>query len=340
MSYKQTKVWNVDNNDIEKGEPLLLQEPTMWIRDNKLIAFPTETVYGLGANALSDEAVSKIFYAKGRPSDNPLIVHIGDKTQLNELVADIPEVADRLMEPFGPGALTLIFKAKPVLSTHVTAGLETVGIRMPSNPVARAFLKACQLPIAAPSANQSGRPSPTTAAHVLQDLNGRIDGVIDGGQTGIGLESTVLSIVEDTPVLYRPGGVTKEEIEGVVGPIGVDKALVSTNEQPKSPGMKYTHYAPEADVYIVEEPKHFHSAIQRAKASGLRVGVLASESYKEAHESIVVHSLYDLAQTFYYTLRLFDEKAVTVIFVEAVPTLGVGAAIMNRLEKAAGGKRL
>ncbi|WP_236702342.1 MULTISPECIES: L-threonylcarbamoyladenylate synthase [Bacillaceae] len=340
MSYKQTKIWNVDNDDMKKGEPLLLQEPTMWIRDNKLIAFPTETVYGLGANALSDEAVSKIFYAKGRPSDNPLIVHIGEKEQLNELVEDIPEVAHRLMQVFWPGALTLIFKAKPVLSTNVTAGLETVGIRMPSNPVARGFLKACQLPIAAPSANQSGRPSPTTAAHVLQDLNGRIDGIIDGGKTGIGLESTVLSIVEETPVLYRPGGVTKEDIEEVIGPIDVDKALLSTKEQPKSPGMKYTHYAPEADVYIVEEPKQFHSAIQRAKANGKRVGVVASELYKEADESFVVHSVQDLAQSFYYSLRLFDEKAVSVILVEAVSTKGVGAAIMNRLEKAAGGKRI
>lgn len=340
MSYKHTTVWNVDKNKTIDDQALFLQESTMWIRENKLVAFPTETVYGLGANALSDDAVSQIFKAKGRPSDNPLIVHIGEKEQLHQLVEEIPNHAQRLMDAFWPGALTLIFKAKPIVAKNVTAGLSTVGIRMPSHPIAQIFLRECQVPVAAPSANRSGRPSPTSAEHVLLDLDGRIDGIVDGGKTGIGLESTVLSIVEETPVLYRPGGVTKEEIEAVIGKIDVDRSLLNQKEQPKSPGMKYTHYAPEAAVYIVDDASQIHSAILTAQARGERVGVLAKRFYDQADESIDAESVKELAHVLYEALREFDKRGVSIIFVEAVSTSGVGEAVMNRLEKASGGKRL
>lgn len=341
MGYKQTKVWTVDKKELSKEQTLLLQEAGMWIREGKLVAFPTETVYGLGADAFSDEAVQHIFEAKGRPSDNPLIVHIGDKSQLEELVKEIPEKAKVLMEAFWPGALTLIFKARPVIAKNVTAGLDTVGIRIPSHPVARALLKESQVPVAAPSANRSGRPSPTTAEHVLLDLDGRIDGIVDGGETGIGLESTVLSVVQDPPTLYRPGGVTVEEIEAVIGKIMVDPALQNTEEQPKSPGMKYAHYAPKAAVVLVDQPDDLLNLIAEAKKRGEKVGVFAtvSSTVDLADEVIVAKSMEQVARMLYGTLREFDRRNVTTVFIESVPRDGLGLAIMNRLEKAAGAKR-
>lgn len=238
-----------------------------------MVAFPTETVYGLGAVATNEEAVKKIFEAKGRPSDNPLIVHIGTIEEVSAYVEEIPEKAKKLMERFWPGPLTLILKAKPgVLAKNVTAGLSTVGIRMPDHEVALGLLRTLKKPLAAPSANRSGKPSPTKAEHVYEDLQGRIPLILDGGTTGIGIESTVLDVTVNPPVILRPGGVTKEMLEAEIGeviePTPKEQQLESA---PKAPGMKYTHYAPEAPVYLIENDcKKIEQAIEELKKKGIK----------------------------------------------------------------------
>ncbi|XOQ13794.1 MAG: L-threonylcarbamoyladenylate synthase [Shouchella clausii] len=342
VNYKQTKRWIVDKGHDSGEQTEMIQEAAMWIKQNKLIAFPTETVYGLGANALSYEAVAQIFAAKGRPSDNPLIVHIGDNSQLDKLVKSIPANASKLMAAFWPGALTLILEAKEAIAENVTAGLSTVGVRMPSHPVALKLLQECGLPVAAPSANVSGRPSPTTAAHVIADLDGKIDGIVDGGATGIGLESTVLDVSKPTPMLYRPGGVSVEEIEAVIGKIDIDPALGTTHSAPKSPGMKYTHYAPNAEVTLVDSDDTIHHLVAEARKEGRKVAVFATTGTADYKADIVRRgeSLEHIAHILYGVLREFDEQGADVIYVKTVPTEGVGRAIMNRLEKAAGGKRV
>ncbi|WP_059104145.1 L-threonylcarbamoyladenylate synthase [Shouchella shacheensis] len=343
MSYKHTKIWTVDKN-IEREEcSTSIEEAALWIKGGELVAFPTETVYGLGANALSQEAVAKIFLAKGRPSDNPLIVHISRLEQLEGLVIDVSEDARKLMDAFWPGALTLILSASDQVATNVTAGLSTVAVRMPSHPVALTLLDACGVPVAAPSANLSGKPSPTTATHVQRDLDKRIAGIVDGGPTGIGVESTVLDLSLPEPVLYRPGGVTREEIEAIVGPISVDPALTDTDSSPRSPGMKYTHYAPKGTLTLVRETKKIRELVEADRRSGLRVGVLATRGERAVYEADVVvygkdsrhvaHSLYD-------SLRRFDDAEVDVIYAETLPEEGIGMAVMNRLRKAAGGRIL
>ncbi|GAE27222.1 YrdC/Sua5 family protein [Halalkalibacter wakoensis JCM 9140] len=344
MSYKQTKIWSVDNSFESEENLRLLREAALWIKKGEVIAFPTETVYGLGANALEEEAVKKIFEAKGRPSDNPLIVHIAETHQLKELVADIPTVAEQLMKHFWPGALTLIFKKKQVVAPSVTAGLETVAVRMPDHDVARALLKEAGVPVAAPSANLSGKPSPTTAQHVYHDLVGRIRGIVDGGKTGVGLESTVLDCSKPVPVLYRPGGVTKEEIEAVIGPIEVDPALLAADQTPASPGMKYKHYSPVGTVYLVQDTAKIPDLVSRAKKDGKRVGVLTTVENEGKYEADVVVAcgsrmkLATVASELYQSLRRFDDDEVEVIFAEMFPYEGLGIAIMNRLEKAAAGE--
>lgn len=228
------------------------------LRRGGLVAFPTETVYGLGADALNRDAVLSIFAAKGRPADNPLIVHIHDRSQLNDL-CEIPPLAEPLMDAFWPGPLTLLFVRKPVVPPEVTAGLPTVAIRMPSHPVAAAMLRACDLPVAAPSANTSGRPSPTAAAHVLEDMNGKIPLILDGGSCDVGLESTVLDLCHGRPTILRPGGVTKEMLESVLGQevllAGSILRPLGENEVALSPGMRYKHYAPKGTVTLVEGPE-------------------------------------------------------------------------------------
>ncbi|WP_456273045.1 L-threonylcarbamoyladenylate synthase [Bacillus sp. AK031] len=336
--------WTVENNvDINKSCPQIV-EASQFLRDNDVVAFPTETVYGLGANAKSDEAVDKIFAAKGRPSDNPLIVHISNKEQLSELVEDIPSSAETLMAEFWPGPLTIIFNKKAgVLSERVTAGLDTVAVRMPDHPVALALIEASGLPIAAPSANLSGRPSPTAAHHVAKDLDGKISGVINGGETGVGVESTVVDCTSDIPVILRPGGVTREELEKAAGPVSVDPALKSGEGAPKSPGMKYTHYAPDAPLILLEgSDEWIQRQINEKRNEGLKVGMLTTvenETRFEADHIIVCGSrsnLSTVAHSLYETLRHFNESDVDIIFSETFPQEGVGMAIMNRLMKAAG----
>jgi L-threonylcarbamoyladenylate synthase len=341
-----TKVWKVDKyvDNLENNPQVV--DAAHFLQENEVVALPTETVYGLGGNAESDVAVEKIFAAKGRPSDNPLIIHIADKMQLTAFVAEIPKKAEILMERFWPGPLTIIFKKKDgVLSDKATAGLETVAVRMPDHPVALALLRKSQLPIAAPSANSSGKPSPTNAQHVLDDLNGKIAGVLDGGSTGVGVESTVVDCTEEIPVILRPGGVTKEQLEGVVGEVHLDRALIDEASKPKAPGMKYQHYAPNAPLYLVNGGKSFlQNLIEEKKKDGLRVGVLATEeSVEDYHADVTIacgkrDELESVATALYETLRSFNQEKVDIIFSEMFPNTGVGHAIMNRLQKAAGNK--
>jgi L-threonylcarbamoyladenylate synthase len=338
------KHWIVESDvDTNKSYPQIV-DSSFFLQQNEVVAFPTETVYGLGANASSDEAVEKIFKAKGRPSDNPLIVHIAKREQLIELVEEIPKNAEQLMEAYWPGPLTIIFKRKKgVLSEKVTAGLETVAIRMPDHPVALAIISAAGLPIAAPSANRSGKPSPTTAQHVIDDLEGRIVGVVDGGETGVGVESTVVDCSGEVPVILRPGGVTKEQLEEVVGDVKIDAALQTGEGAPKSPGMKYTHYAPNAPVYLVEGTPHdIQKLIDEKKSEGLKVGVLTTAEGKDLYDAALVlacgerENLSTVAHVLYDTLRAFNSSDVDIILSEMFPLEGVGLAIMNRLQKAAG----
>ncbi|MBD8069521.1 L-threonylcarbamoyladenylate synthase [Bacillus sp. PS06] len=342
----ETKLWIVDNvGDIDTIYPQI-EDAAKLLRENQVIAFPTETVYGLGANATSNIAVNKIFEAKGRPSDNPLIVHISEKKQLHDIVEVIPSVVDKLVEKFWPGPLTLILDKKnhgQTLSNKVTAELSTVAVRMPDHPIALALIKKSGLPIAAPSANTSGKPSPTLARHVQHDLNGKIAGIIDGGPTGVGLESTVLDCTGDIPVILRPGGVTKEQLEEVCGQVDVDKALLKEDEAPKSPGMKYTHYAPNAPLSIVKGNSEFiQELVSSQRQLGRKVGVMTTSENQDKYDADLIltcGSLSDLetvANQLYDTLRKFDEAGVDLIYSEAFPEDGIGQAIMNRLLKAAG----
>lgn len=336
-------MWVVDNVVERKKYYPQLKEAARLLRENEAVAFPTETVYGLGANAMDDEAIAKIFAAKGRPSDNPLIVHIGTKSQLDGIVREIPPVAEKLMEHFWPGPLTIILPRKEGISERVTAGLNTVGVRMPDHPVALALIEEANVPVAAPSANRSGRPSPTLASHVYEDLNGKIAGIVDGGATGVGVESTVIDCTSEVPTILRPGGITKEQLEAVIGNVSLDPALKDEKEKPKSPGMKYTHYAPKAPLSIVEGSCEFiQRIVDEKKKEGFKVGVLTTEEYQHVYSADVVLScgmrndLASVATKLYDVLRTFDASEVDVIFSESFPNEGIGNAIMNRLTKAAG----
>ncbi|APH03375.1 L-threonylcarbamoyladenylate synthase [Bacillus weihaiensis] len=340
----KTKIWTVENSDkLSTSYPHLSQAAAL-LKENEVVAFPTETVYGLGANACSDVAVKKIFEAKGRPSDNPLIVHIASVDKLEEIVSHIPNSAYKLIESFWPGPLTLVLeKQDKTLSTFVTAGLDTVAVRMPDHPVALEIISRSEVPIAAPSANRSGKPSPTQASHVYHDLNGRIAGIVDGGSTGVGVESTVVDCTSDIPTILRPGGITKEQLEAVIGQVEVDKALVDEEQAPKSPGMKYTHYAPNAPVIVVQgDDAFFQDVIKQHEQEGRKVGVLATKEGKtvlKANKIIECGSRSDLhtvARDLYDVLRAFDQEDVDLILSESFPQDGVGEAVMNRLLKAAG----
>ena len=343
-----TRVWKVDKYvDKLESNPHIV-DAAHFLRENEVVALPTETVYGLGGNAENDEAVTKIFAAKGRPVDNPLIIHIADRSQLDRFVTDIPMKAEALMDSFWPGPLTIIFKKKPgVLSEKATAGLDTVAVRMPDHPVALALFRQSGLPIAAPSANSSGKPSPTTAAHVIDDLNGKIAGVLDAGPTGVGVESTVVDCTEEIPIILRPGGITMEQLEAIVGEVRLDPALTNIEGEvrPKAPGMKYRHYAPNAPLYLVSGTRDFlQHLVDEKRREGLRVGVLTTEEHQGEFDADAVLAcglraeLKTVAASLYDTLRKFNQMNVDIILSEMFPTTGVGLAIMNRLHKAAGNK--
>ena len=315
------------------------------LNNGEIVAFPTETVYGLGAVATNEQAVKKIFAAKGRPSDNPLIVHIGTVEEVSLYTTNISEIAQKCMDAFWPGPLTLVMHAKPnVLAPSVTAGLDSVGIRMPDHPVALELLQTLKKPLAAPSANRSGKPSPTKAEHVFEDLQNIIPCILDGGMTGIGLESTVLDVTLDTPVILRPGGVTKEMLEAVIGPVDEPSLEQQKIEStPKAPGMKYTHYAPDAPVYLIDANKEaIEKAITELKPEH-KVALLAPDSFKEINADYYfsfgnVHDLEQMSASLYDALRACDKTDATIILATSTSKTGVGTAIMNRLEKAAGGK--
>ncbi|GIO35274.1 threonylcarbamoyl-AMP synthase [Paenibacillus antibioticophila] len=320
------------------------------------VAFPTETVYGLGADARNSKAVEAIFAAKGRPSDNPLIVHIASTHQLEGLVTGINDTAARLMEAFWPGPLTIVLPVmEGAVSPGVTAGLDTVAVRMPDHEVALQLIAAAGCPLAAPSANRSGRPSPTLADHVREDLGGRIDGIVDGGATGVGVESTVVLAGDDGIVtVLRPGGVTVEELAPFAkGGVQRDPALRSgagvpgPAAAPRSPGMKYTHYAPKGELRVVagsapQVADRIQAELDAAKARGEITGVLAFDEHLPFYRADCVLSLGSLARLetaahrLYAALRRFDDSGVTVMLAEACPEDGLGAAVMNRLLKAAG----
>ena len=316
--------------------------------EGQLVAFPTETVYGLGAHALDREAVLGIFAAKGRPADNPLIVHIHDRSQL-EGICEVNDLALRLMDAFWPGPLTIILPRKAAVPDEVTAKLDTVAVRMPSHPVAMALLKACNLPIAAPSANRSGKPSPTSAKHVFDDMDGRIPLIIDGGESDVGLESTVISLVGENPCILRPGGVTKAMLEEVIGPVDLAGSILrplEKGEKALSPGMMYKHYSPDGQVTLIEgEESAVVEALRRlythADSEGHRACVMCFTEHMEALADCHPHDIghkedaSEVAHRLFATLRDLDDEKMDVIFSEVVPPEGVGLAVMNRLGRAA-----
>lgn len=346
-----TNVWRVKQASSEElGSKL--SEAAGQLREGGLIAFPTETVYGLGADARSTAAVERIFAAKGRPSDNPLIVHIAHRKQLDELVLPYPELAEALMDRFWPGPLTIVLPVRPgALSPLVTAGLSTVGVRMPDHRTALALLAQAGCPIAAPSANRSGRPSPTLAEHVLEDLDGRIDGVVDDGPTGVGLESTVIELEGDYGIrILRPGGITLEALQQAVPAAAIDSSGVEEYETaPRSPGMKYTHYAPQGELELVQGEQeaviaYIQGQVEAARMRGEATGVLAFEERLARYEADCVLSLGSEAELgaaahlLYAALRDFDGAGAQRIWAEGSTEQGIGAALMNRLAKAAGNR--
>lgn len=317
------------------------------INGGGLVAFPTETVYGLGANALDPSAVKKIYSAKGRPSDNPLIIHISEISELKPLVKEIPERAEILIKKFWPGALTIIFKKSELIPMEVTGGLDTVAVRFPKNEVARLFIKTCGVPVAAPSANSSGKPSPTRASHVEFDLYGKIDMIIDGGYAVHGLESTIVDLTGDVPCILRPGSVTREMLEACLGEVDVETA-VNAETAPKAPGQKYQHYSPKAKLTIVKgKPDAAAGVINRlAKQSmdkNIKTGILATVQTKDMYDGCMVlvagdrQSSDTIAANLFKMLRKFDYKGIENIYSESFEQCDLGMAIMNRLEKAAGG---
>lgn len=367
---KTTRWWRIQpgtgagaevSDDVAAEEAAALQEAAAVLASGGTVAFPTETVYGLGADARNTAAVEAIFAAKGRPSDNPLIVHIADVSQLDGLVTEVNETAQRLMEAFWPGPLTLVLPvAEGAVSPRVTAGLSTVGVRMPAHDVALRLIAAAGCPVAAPSANRSGRPSPTLASHVGEDLSGRIDGIVDGGPTGVGLESTVVEAGRDGVVtVLRPGGITVEQLARVAGAgVRLDAALQPKAKAggeaapgpaaaPRAPGMKYTHYAPQGVLHIVRGSAdrvadRIQAELAAAAARGEKTGVLAFDERLPSYRADCALSLgredelETAAHRLYAALRRFDDCGVTYILAEACPEDGLGSAVMNRLLKAAG----
>jgi len=343
----RTTIISVNPGDFD---PEVLRPAARALAEGRLVAFPTETVYGLGADARNPEAVGRIYEAKGRPSDNPLIVHISDPAQLEGIVSRVPEKAKKLMNAFWPGPLTLILPKAEGIPDKTTAGLPTVAVRMPANRIALELIRLSGVAIAAPSANISGAPSPTCADHVIDDLSGRIDYIIDGGCTQVGLESTVLDMTVDPPAVLRPGGVSVEMLEEVIGTVNADRIPETAGETvPKSPGMKYRHYSPKAEMVLVSGDSDrvvetINSLAEQNRAKNRRTGVLAPSETRARYNADVVlcpgsrNSLEAIAASIYRCLRDFDELGVDIIFSETFPEEGIGLAIMNRLRKAASGR--
>ena len=319
------------------------------IKNGGLVAFPTETVYGLGANGLDENAVPKIYEAKGRPSDNPLILHISEFDEIKNIVKEIPDTAVILADEFWPGPLTMVLKKSDIVPYRTTGGLESVAVRMPSNKIAREFIKMTGVPVAAPSANASGRPSPTKASHVLGDLDGKIDMVIDGGTVDIGLESTIVDVTGEIPIILRPGFITEEMLSEAIGRVRIDEAVKNlspdNNLKPKAPGMKYRHYAPQGKMTIYKgNPEKVVKIINEEiiKSEGKKTAVLATDETKSYYKADIVMSVgsrrdYEsIAHNLFNALRNFDDMGAEIIFSESFDENRLGFAIMNRLHKSAG----
>lgn len=333
---------NIDNEKLKYAAEVL--------RGGGIVAFPTETVYGLGADALNENAVKKIFEAKGRPSDNPLIVHITGRESVDGLAAVVSAQAEVLMERFWPGPLTLVLEKSDKIPSVITAGLSTVGLRAPSHPIALALIREADIPIAAPSANLSGKPSPTTSKHVIDDLFGRVDVIIDGGNADIGVESTVLDVTTYPPTVLRPGGVSFEQLADVLGNVDMDPSLMekaSGDFVPRAPGMKYTHYAPKAEVIVIEGEtlkvaEKINSLITEYCCKNIPVGILSTEQTKGLYKGVPTITLGDrlqpatIAANLFKAFRDFDDIGIEVILAEAINNEGIGLAVMNRMKKAAG----
>ena len=343
-----TKLVKIEDTKQIKDEELA--EAAQILRDGGLVAFPTETVYGLGANALDEAAAKKIYAAKGRPSDNPLIAHISCLEELKPLVAYIPEAGRKLAEAYWPGPLTMVFPKSDIVPYGTTGGLDTVAVRMPSDPVANRLIKLAGVPVAAPSANTSGRPSPTTAQHVWQDMEGKIEMILDGGPVGIGVESTIVDVSGDVPTLLRPGAITMEMLRETVGRVEIDPAIQappSADLRPKAPGMKYRHYAPHADLQLVEGEtdkvvETINALVKEKLAEGKKVGVICTAETKDRFPQGEVRSVglrakeETIAHNLFAVLREFDDLDVDCIYSESFSKDHLGQAIMNRLTKAAG----
>jgi L-threonylcarbamoyladenylate synthase len=345
---KQTLMLKVNAENPDQAK---IQIAAQIIQNGGLVAFPTETVYGLGADALNPKAVLALFEAKKRPLDNPPIVHVANISEVYPMVTSVPDKAELLMKQFWPGPLTIIFKHSKLVPSVTTAGLDTVAIRMPKHKVALELIKQSNCPIAAPSANLAGKPSPTTASHVYEDLNGRIDAIIDGGDTNIGVESTVLDLSVEPPMLLRPGGTPFEALKNVLGDVKLHPFVQAEQELPlqqiRSPGMKHKHYAPRAEVILVEgsvqavigKVKELAEAYKR---KGAKVGILATDETQSAYQASIIRSLgsrfnlASVAQSLFRLLREVDAQNVDVIIAEGVPSEGLGLAVMNRLRKASG----
>lgn len=344
----ETKLIQIkDSKDIQDSE---LLEAAQIIREGGLVAFPTETVYGLGANALDEQAAKKIYAAKGRPSDNPLIAHISSMEELIPLVAELPETGRRLAEAYWPGPLTMVFPKSDKVPYGTTGGLDTVAVRMPCDPVAARLIALAGVPIAAPSANTSGRPSPTTAQHVWQDMNGKIEMILDGGPVGIGVESTIVDVSGEVPTLLRPGAVTLEMLEATVGHVEIDPAIqgpLKADMRPRAPGMKYRHYAPQAELVLVEGNLEAVAArinylAKEKLGQKYRVGVICTDESRTLYRYGELRSVGQrakqetIAHNLFAVLREFDDLQVDYIYSESFSKDHLGQAIMNRLTKAAG----
>lgn len=325
--------------DITTEYDRALSESARLIKNGEVVGIPTETVYGLAANALNENAVKKIYIAKGRPSDNPLIVHISDISELSPLVAEIPEKVKIMAEKFWPGPLTMIMKKSDIIPSTTSGGLDTVAVRMPESEYARAIIKACGVPLAAPSANLSGSPSPTNAKYVYDDMNGRIPLIIDGGRSKIGVESTVITFAGDVPTVLRPGGVTVEEIRNTIGEVRVDDAVLHElhdGEKAASPGMKYKHYAPNADITILKgsleqfieytKDKDFFALVFEGEEKYFKNAVTYGKPLDAVSEA---NRLFD-------ALRELDEKGAKTVYARCPELSGVGLAVYNRLIRSAG----
>lgn len=349
----ETKILKIDANKtcFSTREEKALQEAGEILKKGGLVAFPTETVYGLGGDGLNKESSRKIYAAKGRPSDNPLIVHIADLDAMGYIVEEVTAEARRIAEAFWPGPLTMILKKSDKVPEETTGGLQTVAVRMPSNKVARRLIEYGGGYVAAPSANLSGKPSPTVAKYVIEDMDGRVDMIIDGGEVGIGLESTIIDLTVSPPQILRPGYITREMLNEVLGYVDVDRTILDdkTGQAPKAPGMKYRHYAPKGELTIVtgaaeQVVEYINGQAEVLAAAGKKVGVIASLENMGSYRAQIVKNVGSrtdeaaVAHNLYRILREFDDEGAEVIFSEAFAEGSLGQAIMNRLLKAAGHK--